>query len=422
MNALKSSDLIRAATLTSRLSGPDLKTDRTFGPIVKILLGTHHLEKREGSELFTAELAHSIQARGHEVAVFTFFKGKIAELIEANDIPVFSPDNATAMARFTPDIVQTCHLPCAHFLRSVVPDAIWVHAMLGVIPSLEAPPLDGGAFSLGLAVSEEVVDRINQTSFGRDVDTAIFRNWFDDKAVMTSARALKSHGRLRVAVISNHIAPELIDALAALEAAGGVEVDYFGVQRRSVVVDGRFLAKYDLVISIGRTSLLAAACGVPCIMADIHGSDGLLTVDNLDHVRTVNFSGRLQKHPITKTHVQEEIDKLRSHDREQLRNRIAVEYSLASRTEWLLARFEGLLADRRNGAQKFLRNPSIFEAPGEGLVYAEITGTVRELRKQLEAAQQQIETAQQEIAALGMLGIPQRIRRKWKQLSRKSPR
>jgi hypothetical protein len=50
---------------------------------VKILLGTHHLELRAGSELFTAELAHSIQARGHEVAVFTFFKGKIAKLIEA---------------------------------------------------------------------------------------------------------------------------------------------------------------------------------------------------------------------------------------------------------------------------------------------------------------------------------------------------
>ena len=55
---------------------------------------------------------------------------------------------------------------------------------------------------------------------------------------------------------------------------------------------------------------------------------------------------------------------------------------------------------------------------GEGLVYAEITGTVRELRKQLEAAQQ----VTAEIAALGMVGIPQRIRRKWKQLSRKSPR
>ena len=205
---------------------------------MKILLGTHHLELRAGSELFTAELADSIQARGHEVAVFTFFKGKFAKLIEANEIPVFSSDNTTAMVRFTPDIVQTCHLPCAHFLRAVVPDAIRVHAMLGVIPSLEAPPLDGGAFSLGLAVSEEVVDRINRTPFGRDVDTAIFRNWFDDKAV-TSAATLKSPGPLRVAVISNHIAPELMDVLAALEAAGGVRVDYFGMQRTSVVVDGR---------------------------------------------------------------------------------------------------------------------------------------------------------------------------------------
>ena len=272
---------------------------------MKVLFGTHQLEIRAGSELFTAELAYSIQARGHEVAVFTFFKGKFAELIEANGIPVFGPDDKTAIARFTPDIIQTCHLPCAHFLRSVVPDVIRVHVMLGVIPPLEAPPLDGGAFSLGLALSEEVVDRINQTPFGRDVDTAIFRNWFDDKAVMTSARALKSHGRLRVAVISNHIAPELVDALAELEAAGGVEVDYFGVQRRSVVIDGKFLTKYDLIISIGRTVLLAAACGVPCIMADIHGSDGLLTVNNLDHVRTVNFSGRLAKHAITKTHLQE---------------------------------------------------------------------------------------------------------------------
>jgi len=382
---------------------------------VKILLGTHHLEIRAGSELFTAELANSIQASGHDVAVFTFIKGEFAGLIEANGIPVFSPDDTNAMARFAPDIVQTCHIPCAHFLRSVVPDVIRVHAMLGVIPPMEAPPLEGDAFSLGLAVSEEVLDRINKTTFGRDVETAIFRNWFDEKVVMTSTRALNSHGRLRVAVITNHIAPELIEALTALDATGNVEVDYFGAQQRSAVVDGRLLAKYDLVISIGRTALLAAACGVPCIMADIHGSDGLLTVDNLDRVRTVNFSGRLQKDPITKTHVQVELAKIRSYDSEQLRNRIAAEYSLASRTAWLLTRYEELLGERRNGVQKFLRNPSIFEEPSEGLVHAEIIGTVRELRKQLEAAQQQI-------TALGKVGIRQRLVRKWKKLNAKAPR
>ena len=377
---------------------------------------------RAGSELFTVELANSIQARGHRVAVFTFFRGEIAGLIEANGIPIFTPDDTNAMVRFAPDVVQTCHIPCAHFLRSVVPDVIRVHAMLGVIPPLEAPPLEGAAFSLGLAVSEEVLDRVNKTSFGRDVHTAIFRNWFDQNVVMTSTRALSSRGRLRVAVISNHIAPELIEALTALDAAGGVQVDYIGAQQRTLVVDGELLAKYDLVISIGRTVLLAAACAVPCIMADIYGSDGLLTVDKLDHVRTVNFSGRLQRLPITKTHLQVEIEKIRSYDREQLHNKIAAEYSLASRTTWLLARYDELLGKRRNGVGTNLRNHSTFQTPSEGLVYAEITGTVRELRKQLEAAQQQIEMAQQEIAASGVLGIPRRIQLKLKQLSTKLPR
>jgi hypothetical protein len=323
---------------------------------MKILLGTHHLEVRAGSELFTAELARSIKERGHKVAVFTFFKGEIAELIEAHGIPVFDPDDTSAISRFTPDVVQTNHHPCAHFLRSMIPDVVRLHAMLGVIPDLEAPPLDGGAFSLGLAVSEEVVNRINRTSFGRDVDVAIFRNWFDDRVVVTAGSS-KTRGILSVAVISHHIAPELVRALGALEAAGHIKVDYFGVQRKSVVVDGSLLVQYDLIISIGRTALLAAACGVPCIMADIHGSDGLLTVDNLDLVRTVNFSGRLTKHAITKAHLRKEIDKLPSCDGERLRNRTIVEYSLDSRIEWLLSRYETLLAAQRDGAHNLLRAP-----------------------------------------------------------------
>ena len=49
-------------------------------------------------------------------------------------------------------------------------------------------------------------------------------------------------------------------------------------------------------------------------MADIHGSDGLLTADNLDMVRAVNFSGRLRKLPITKAHLQDALWKLDAHD------------------------------------------------------------------------------------------------------------
>jgi hypothetical protein len=195
---------------------------------MKILLGTHHLEVRAGSELFTAELAHSLRQRGNEVAIFTFFKGKLAARIEAQGIRIFDPDDTAAISLFAPDIVQTCHLPCAHFLRAAIPDAIRVHAMLGVIPPMEAPPLDAGSFSLGLAVSEEVVERINRTSFGRDVDVAVFRNWFDENAVVSPPAPRLDATQRHVAVVSNHIAPELVEALTALEIAGEAKVDYLG--------------------------------------------------------------------------------------------------------------------------------------------------------------------------------------------------
>jgi hypothetical protein len=355
---------------------------------MRILFGNHHLEVRAGSELFTVELARSFRARGNDVAIFTFFKGELAAQIEAEGIRVFDPDGRRDISSFLPDIVQTCHLPCAHFLRAVVPDAIRIHAILGIIPPLEAPPLDGDAFSLGLAVSEEVVDRIDQTPFGRDVDVTIFRNWFDDSEVAILPAAPRRIRR--VAVISNHIASELVDALVALQTAGDFEVDYFGVQRKSVVVDGPLLVKYDLIVSIGRTVLMAAAWGVPCIVADIHGSDGLLTPDNLDNLRTRNFSGRNFSHAITKTHLQQEIEKIGSYDREKLRCRIIAEYALSSRVEWLALRYEALLADRRASDQKCPAARS-FRAPSEGLVYAEMTTEVRRLRERLAVAQSEID-------------------------------
>jgi hypothetical protein len=346
---------------------------------MNILLGTHHLEGRAGSELFTAELASAFQARGHAVSVFTFFKGPVAEEIQARGIPVFDPDDQGTISRLAPDIVQTNHIPCAHYLRHVIPDGVRAHAILGVFPHLETPPLDGEAYSIGLVVSEEVLDRVNRTSFGKQVEIEILRNWFNDKMVVPAVR--RNHPQtVRVAVVSNHIAPELTAALAELQAAGRVDVDYFGVQRKSVVVDGDLLTKYDLIVSIGRTVLLAAACGVPCVMADIYGSDGLLTADNLDLVRTVNFSGRLKRHPITATHLHEELSKLHSYDREQLRRRVTSEHSLNCCAERLLSRYETLLADQRR--RQPLVGPQLLP-PGEGLVHAEITGEVRQLRKAL---------------------------------------
>jgi hypothetical protein len=184
---------------------------------------------------------------------------------------------------------------------------------------------------------------------------------------------------LRVAIVSNHVAPDVAEAIRLLENAGEIEADTFGLEWKSVAIDGDLLIKYDAVLAIGRTALLAAACGVPCVMADIHGSDGLLTADNLHLVRTANFSGRLSRQRSSAAHLQGEFAKLAGLDRRRLRDRISG-YSLQARVDWLLARYDELLA--RHAAERPLPSPRMnasIPVPSEGLVYAEMVAVVRKL-------------------------------------------
>lgn len=357
---------------------------------MKIVLGTHRLRRCAGSELFTAELARAFAARGHEVAVFTFFPGAVAGRIRSDGIPVFGPDANSDFAQFDPDVVQTIHLPCAYYLGSLFPKAVRVHAMLGTVPHLEMPPAYADGFDLGLVVSEEVAEKIARTPFAQSVEIALLRNWFDDECA-ADCGTREPTDRLGVAVISNHIDPDLRNALDVLKSDGGLSVTYYGVETNQVVVDASLLSRHHLVISIGRTAILAGACGVPVIMADIHGSDGLLTADNLDLVRTVNFSGRLNKTKITPAHLRDEIDRLPHYDRQALRQRVIAEYSLRSRVDWLLASYARLSSRERTGELAAGALPS----PSEGHVYADMVRLLRETRQRLKIARKKIAVLEQ---------------------------
>lgn len=336
---------------------------------MRILLSNHQLTARSGSELATCELARGLAARGHEVAVFTFFKGALAEqLTREHAIPVFDDTQADQIILFGAEIVHTHHAPCAHFLRLFTMGAKRIHGMLGILTPLEAPPLDANVFSLGLAISEEVAERIAFTPFNA-IPTEIFRNWFDDPEA-ASVTPPDLTRPIKVAVVSNHVAPELAAALTELRAAGEIEPEYFGLESVSAVIDSKLLSRYGIVVSIGRTALLATACGRPCVMADIHGSDGLLTAETLDRAARVNFSGRATRTPITAGHLAAEIERARNTDFSALRERVLREFSIEQRLAFLERRYAGLLAA---GGRAIDRG----DWPAEGAAYAELAARVR---------------------------------------------
>lgn len=336
---------------------------------MRILLSNHQLTARSGSELATCELARGLAARGHQVAVFTFFKGPLSEQLTAeHGIPVFDDTQADQIILFGAEIVHTHHAPCAHFLRLHTMGAVRVHGMLGLAP-LEAPPLDPDIFALGLAISEEVAERVAYTPFNT-VSTELFRNWFDDPGA--ASLAPPDLGRpIKVAVVSNHVPPELASALTELRRTGEVEPEYFGIESASIVIDSKLLSRFDIVISIGRTAVLAAACGRPCIMADIHGSDGLLTAEALERAQRVNFSGRATRTPITTAHLREQIERARTTDLSDLRERVLQEFSIQRRLDFLERRYAELLA--APDSHRLDRG----DWPAEGVAYGELAARAR---------------------------------------------
>lgn len=264
---------------------------------MRILLANHHLIDRAGSELYTCELAEALAEVGHQVAVFTFDAGELARSrLGAHGIPVFTFADRESIERFDPEILHVHHAPCLYFLGGLKLRSAVVFSSLGVIPALEAAPSVWRGVARGLAVSEEVEAALRQSPFSHEVPIELFRNWFDDRRMTqpsSSGSLAGSKSPRRWVVVTNHLDPTLaadLDTIAARHA--GFEWVHFGAPHRSAIVDAAALMAFDGVITIGRTVLLAAAVGKPCLIYDVHGSDGLLEADRVEVLAPRNFSGR----------------------------------------------------------------------------------------------------------------------------------
>jgi glycosyltransferase involved in cell wall biosynthesis len=121
---------------------------------VRVLLANHHLADRAGSELYTLELANALARRGHQVGVFTFFEGPIAEELRRDGIRLFSLGEEPALEAFAPEVLHVHHAPCLYYLGALRLHCPAIHSVLGTAPALEAPPSYWGGVTEGLAVSE----------------------------------------------------------------------------------------------------------------------------------------------------------------------------------------------------------------------------------------------------------------------------
>lgn len=341
---------------------------------MKVLLANHALSRRTGSELGTIELAQALTARGHQTAIFAMEIGELGKALRVQGtIPLLGRSDVDRIRAFAPDVVHSHHLTAALFLRELLPHPVRVHEMLGVLPALEAPPTSPDGFDLAIVLSEEIEAAVRATPFGRAVPIRLLRNWFDDGADLDVTR--RAMPRIpHVLVVSNYVAPRLRRALMMLQRGGEIGLTYVGGLRQQPVTPS-LLASSDIVVAVGRTALLAGACGIPCILAERDLSDGLLTDANAETVRRANFSGRTLRLDPTVEHLRAQIGAARGFDPAPLQRIIRAEYGLSARAGCLVDAYSTLLA-ARGGPRAF--------AAAEGHAFAELAG-------RLEIAQRRID-------------------------------
>lgn len=260
----------------------------------RILLSNFHLKHRQGSELYTLELASALIETGHVVAVFTFVTGAVSEQMKKLGITVLTQDKPSAIEAFKPDIIHIHHLPCLYFLGSLNLNAPMIHSMLGPSTPFELPPSRAVGINRFLAVSEEV-KAASLTSINNAAPIEIFRNWFDNRKPLF--QHIDMHKPItsikKVAVVTNHLALDLVEYLNRLnQEDSSFTWQHFGLPGNSIDITAEILLPFDAVITIGRTVLLAAALGKPVLIHDVHGSDGWLTHHNIEKAEQFNFSGR----------------------------------------------------------------------------------------------------------------------------------
>jgi hypothetical protein len=308
---------------------------------MRILLANHHIDQRAGSELYCLELATALTRAGHQVALFTFRPGGISEEFRRRNVAVFSVPDEAAIEAFDPEVLHVHHAPCLYFLGSLRLRAPVVFSSLGVLPALEGAPIIWAGVAHALAVSEEVREALTPTPFGAAVPISLCRNWFDDTGLEKPAPARARPAR-RIAVVTNHLDPRLKEDLEAVcQARPGVSWTHLGLPHRSTEITPELLRDFDRVVSIGRTPLLAAALQIPCVLYDIHGCDGLLSVEHFDAQARVNFSGRHTRARPSR----EELGQLLFEEAERLdvaavADRLWSEHRLSGRARELVALYE----------------------------------------------------------------------------------
>ena len=243
---------------------------------MKILLGTHYLDKTGGTESYTYALAMELKRLGHDVEHFAIVRGQVSALLEENGVPFMQSPHY--------DLILANHITVIALIRSL---GYTIQTCHGVIPELEQPSPFADAH---VAVSEEVKAHLKEFGFasivihnGIDCERFCPKNPVSDKLST---------------VLSLSQSETANDFIRGCCEKMGVKFLKCNKYTDNVWNIEDVICQADLVVGLGRSAYDAMACGRCVLVYDFREymneflGDGMLTPKNFGKAMSHNCSGR----------------------------------------------------------------------------------------------------------------------------------
>jgi predicted transcriptional regulator len=261
---------------------------------LRVLITNNTLAGRAGTELYVRDIALALLNRGYSPVAYSSLLGEVAQELRAATVPVIECLDAMAVP---PNLIHGHHhleimTALLHFPN--VPAISFCH---GWLPWEEMPPKFPRILRY-VAVDETCRDRLILEHGIPEERVCLLLNFVD-------LQRFKSRGALpttpkRALVFSNYASESnILPVIRAACAQSNVSLDSLGIGSRNATSRPEsLLPHYDLVFAKGRAALEALAVGNAVVLCDAVGAGPIVTTENMEKLRRLNFGIRALRNPM----------------------------------------------------------------------------------------------------------------------------
>lgn len=310
---------------------------------MKVLITNHELAHRSGSELYVRDLMSALARLGLETACYTPRIGPLGEALRRDGAIII--DDLDQMP-WTPDIIHAQHNApsLAAFLK--FPHVPAVYVCHGFRPWQEAPQARLPNIRAFIAVDAPCKKFLLRSHDAPQDRTVVIPNGFDEDRFTRQQPALDDPARRQRALLfSNYADPAYADIFKRAAEHAGLHFDAAG---RSVdnelEAPETVLPRYGVVFAKARAAIEAMASGCAVILADYGRLGPLVTPENFDWLRRMNFGFRAIDGDVSVPAISGALEEIDWEKSAQVTRRIREEAGFAAAARQILAVYKKALA------------------------------------------------------------------------------